>query len=249
MSSNGEYDAGRLRPPMHPTRSSAAYSTPSSPANSPSRPPIHPSHPSAQLSPANLSPIPPPAPPPHPTPRLSPALPLRPTGANPQIAPLPTQLAPSGYNFGASLPEGPVAQPPPLLPPRPIPSSPSLPSSSGLSPPTQHISIEEDQGSDDEVEVPTATVLPSGLGAGPSTETLSSIGSKDEEELSEIQLRELYDDEEIDRFLKVFSTVSFLPSSCLPSTQTDRETLSMSGRCERRSPSRSCPAMAGNPRP
>lgn len=249
MSGDGEYDAGRLRPPMHPTRSSAPYSIPSSPANSASRPPIHPSHPLAQLSPANLSPIAPPAPPAHPSSRLSPALPPRPTGGSPQITPLPAQSAPSGYDLEAYLHEGSVAQPPSLLPPKLSRPSPSVLSSSGLSLPVQPIFVEGNQGSEDEVEAPTTTLPPSGLGAGPSTETLSSIGSKDEEELSEFQLRELYDDEEIDRFLKVFSTVSFLVSSCHPSTKTERETLSMSGRCEQHSLSRWCPSMPGNPRP
>ncbi|KAI1797907.1 hypothetical protein LXA43DRAFT_982582 [Ganoderma leucocontextum] len=201
MSGNGDYDAGRLRPPVHPTRSSAAHSPPS---NSASRPPIHPSHPSAYLSTASSSPNLPPVPPPHPSPRLSPALPPPSTGASPKISPLPTQLPPSGFNIDTSSSERPTPQAP-SLPPRRSPPVPSVTSSSGLPPPAQHIVV-EDQGSDTEVEVPTAAPPPSGLGAGPSTETLSSIGSKDEEELSEVQLRELYDDEEIDRFLKVFST-------------------------------------------
>ncbi len=214
MSGNGEHNVGRLRPPVHPTRSSAAYSTPSSPANSTSRPPIHPSHPSAQLSTATLGPNLPSAPPPHPSASLSPALPPRPTGASPQIS----QLPPSGFT---SAPEEPIAQPP-SLPPRHSPPSPYVPPPSGLSSPGQQVLVEEDQGdqgSDAEVGAPATTVLP-GLGAGPSTDTLSSIASKDEEELSEVQLRELYDDEDIDRFLKVFSTVSFHTSSGRPSAQS-----------------------------
>ena len=146
-----EHDAERLRPPMHPTRSSAGLSPPSSPGAFASRPPIHPSHPSAYLSSA----------------ALGPDLPL-------------------------------------VLPPQP---SPSVTSSSDLSPNAQHISV-EDQGSDGEAEALPAAAVPCGLYAGPSTDTFSSVESKDEGELSEVQLRELYDDEEVERFLKVFSAVS-----------------------------------------
>ncbi|PIL31936.1 hypothetical protein GSI_06640 [Ganoderma sinense ZZ0214-1] len=155
MSGNGEHDAGRLRPPMHPTQSSTSHSIPLSPASSPPPPPTHASQPSA-----------------HPD---------------------------------TSLPEGSIAQPPSLLP-RPSASSPSVSPSSGFSPPAQFVPLEQDQGLDGEVEATTSAVHQTGLGVGPSSEALSSAGSKDEEELSEVQLRELYDDEEIDRFLKVFST-------------------------------------------
>ena len=45
--------------------------------------------------------------------------------------------------------------------------------------------------------------------AGPSA---GAGGPVDEEGLSEVQLRELYDDEEIERFLHLFSTVSPYPA-------------------------------------
>lgn len=38
--------------------------------------------------------------------------------------------------------------------------------------------------------------------------------TRDEEELSEVELREMYDNEEIDRFLHIFQTVNFTRKQC-----------------------------------
>ncbi|KAI0655105.1 hypothetical protein C8Q70DRAFT_924356 [Cubamyces menziesii] len=81
---------------------------------------------------------------------------------------------------------------PPPLPPRP--------SAVVVSPPAEDDSSAE-SGEDDDV-VPTAE----GGDFGASSSTVNLLSAKDEEELSEVQLRELYDDEEIDRFLHLFST-------------------------------------------
>ncbi|KAI0361586.1 hypothetical protein OH77DRAFT_444853 [Trametes cingulata] len=79
---------------------------------------------------------------------------------------------------------------PPPLPPRPSQSTVSL------------VPSEEGQlSSEDETATPAG---PDVLEASASTETL--LTPKEEEELSEVQLRELYDDEEIERFLHLFST-------------------------------------------
>lgn len=79
---------------------------------------------------------------------------------------------------------------PPPLPPRPTGSSVSL-----------AVADEDSDSETNEDERPSAVL-------GASTSTVNLLSSKDEEALSEIQLRELYDDEEIDRFLHLFSTVS-----------------------------------------
>ncbi|KAI0669870.1 hypothetical protein C8Q78DRAFT_1079782 [Trametes maxima] len=75
---------------------------------------------------------------------------------------------------------------PPPLPPRPtaIEVSPAA---------------DEGSSSDSGDDAPTPDL-------GASTSTVNLLTLKDEEELSEIQLRELYDDEEIDRFLHLFSS-------------------------------------------
>ena len=95
---------------------------------------------------------------------------------------------------------------PPPLPPRP--------SAVVVSPPAEDDSSAE-SGEDDDA-VPTAE----GGDFGASSSTVNLLSAKDEEELSEVQLRELYDDEEIDRFLHLFSTVSRDASQAL-----DRNTL------------------------
>ena len=73
---------------------------------------------------------------------------------------------------------------PPALPPRPSSRAPSPPTATG----DEDAYLEEES----QLEVPPD----------------SPTSSKLEEGLSEEQLRELYDDEEIDRFLHLFSSVS-----------------------------------------
>jgi len=225
MSGSREHDAEHLRPPMHPTRSSANLSPTSSPGTFVSRPPVHPSHPS-YLSPASLSTNLPPVPPPQPSPRLSPPLPPRSPGASPNISPLPTQPPPPSFNLGAFPSEIPPQRS--TLPPRSTPSGSLVTSSPGLSPLVQHVPV-EGQGSGGEFEALPAAAVPLGVCAGPYTDTLSSVGPKDEEELSEVQLRELYDDEEVERFLKVFSTVSSRMASGLLSEKRPETILVCSG--------------------
>lgn len=117
--------------------------------------------------------------------------------------------------------------PPPMHPLHPsAPPSPAARSTSSLAPPlpprpgssSSNVHIDVDQGSSAESDsdsgsgfefVPVNRPITPNLGAGPSTESV--LSTKEEEELSEVQLRELYDDEEIDRFLYLFSTVSSLP--------------------------------------
>ncbi|KAI0756961.1 hypothetical protein C8Q80DRAFT_68381 [Daedaleopsis nitida] len=82
----------------------------------------------------------------------------------------------------------------PPLPPRP--------SSSSVT-----VEVDEGSGAESDSDGESFAHVPSpGIDAGASTESLVRTATKDEEELSEIQLRELYDDEEIERFLHLFST-------------------------------------------
>ncbi len=80
---------------------------------------------------------------------------------------------------------------PPPLPPRP--------SGSGTPP----VAVNESAPDSDEDTIPPAEE--DAPGASLPTENLTP---KEEEELSEVQLRELYNDEEIERFLYLFSMVS-----------------------------------------
>ncbi|EJF66720.1 hypothetical protein DICSQDRAFT_164561 [Dichomitus squalens LYAD-421 SS1] len=206
MSGSGVQDTGLVRrPPVHPSRSSASVSPSSSSANVALRPPIHPSRSSVNSSVGSSSPSALPAPPPYASPNLSPAPP--PTA--PRLSPKapPTQLPPRDFRPESSSshlpPASPVTQATPSLPPRP-----SAPAAAAVSSPplSSFTASEEDSGSESDSESGAATPTPE-LGGGPSTDTLGTpIESKDEEELSEIQLRELYDDEEIDRFLNLFSS-------------------------------------------
>ena len=93
---------------------------------------------------------------------------------------------------------------PPPLPPRPSSSAISLNVDAGSGSESESDSEPEPEpGTYASLSTPS---LNTNLGAGPSSESLLSV--KDEEGLSEVQLRELYDDEEIDRFLHLFSSVS-----------------------------------------
>ena len=144
---------------------------------------------------------------------------------------------------------------PPPLPPR-ISSSPGPASSSASSssipplpprPSQSSISVNVDYGSgsdsysdlDSDDDSATEGAPTPSLGPGASTTSLG-LSAKDEEGLSEVQLRELYDDEEIDRFLHLFSTVSrlaFRPGTSVQRFSHGHVTGSMCGKCVWPSPS------------
>ncbi|RDX55829.1 hypothetical protein OH76DRAFT_1551372 [Lentinus brumalis] len=108
------------------------------------------------------------------------------SSSRPVPPPFPPRISPSPGPASSN------ASPAPPLPPRPSESK---------------IVVNVDEGSEsgsgsDEESATESTPTPSPE-SGASTTTLTT---KDEEDLSEVQLRELYDDEEIDRFLHLFST-------------------------------------------
>lgn len=63
---------------------------------------------------------------------------------------------------------------------------------------------------DDKIVTPVVVIAPAPIPKPDRTETM---GSTFEKSLSESELRELYNDEEIDRFLRLFSAVSSILSS------------------------------------
>ncbi|KAI0335244.1 hypothetical protein GY45DRAFT_1317167 [Cubamyces sp. BRFM 1775] len=98
-------------------------------------------------------------------------------------------LMPPPANQGSAAPGANI---PPPLPPRP--------NAVVVSPPAEDDSGTE-SGEDD-----SAVQGAEDGNFGASSSTVNLLSTKDEEELTEVQLRELYDDEEIDRFLHLFST-------------------------------------------
>ncbi|RPD62914.1 hypothetical protein L227DRAFT_572779 [Lentinus tigrinus ALCF2SS1-6] len=106
-----------------------------------------------------------------------------------QPPPLPPRSSPTPEHASSTSSASPA--PPPPLPPRP-------------SEPTISVSVDEGSGSDSDSdsEGEGATEIPP---ADPGASAASLLSPKEEEALSEVQLRDLYDDEEIDRFLHLFS--------------------------------------------
>ncbi|KAI8995656.1 hypothetical protein BD414DRAFT_456718 [Trametes punicea] len=139
------------------------------------------------------------------------------------------------FSPASSSPHTPGAPPP--LPPRP--------SGAVVSPPADENSETEEEGE----------TLNAGDGPGAPSLTVNSLSTKDEEELSEVQLRELYDDEEIERFLHLFSTYvrevrapsSTAPSNVARAASSSAPALSETLSGESINPSRS-PARSGAPR-
>ena len=153
-------------------------------------------------------------PPVHPT-RFPVPMPSGFPSQSPELPPRREALAPTSL---PPLSQQPELLSPPALPPRPSPTaSPTISSSSSpfLNVPSPRLpprpdassssltldtDLDSDSDSESFVAVPTPV-----QGSAVSAESL--LIPKDEEGLSEVQLRELYDDEEIERFLHLFSTV------------------------------------------
>jgi hypothetical protein len=124
----------------------------------------------------------------------------------PPVLPVLPPRPPNTHQSSGSL----NARPTPMLPPRPPPTPPT-PETHSLHKPSESLQL-------DPLPVPQIVVdLDSG---SPVLTPDEPVEYEEEKELSEQQLREMYDEEELDRFLHLFSAVSAVFLLCISARLT-----------------------------